>query len=64
MLNLLYRKYITPHYNELWRKKSLSEDERYSLYYLHFNPRMLLIFDDCAAQLKPFFTKEIFRLLF
>ena len=21
MLNLLYRKYITPHYNELWRKK-------------------------------------------
>ena len=64
MLNLLYRKYITPHYNELFKKKSLTEDEKYSLYYLHFNPRMLLIFDDCAAQLKPFFSKEIFRLLF
>jgi hypothetical protein len=31
---------------------------------LNFNPRLLLIFDDCAAQLKPFFNKDIFRLLF
>jgi len=64
MLVLLYKKYIAPLYEDIWKCDDLSEDERYSLYYLNFNPRLLLIFDDCAAQLKPFFTKDIFRLLF
>jgi ABC-type thiamine transport system ATPase subunit len=64
MLVLLYKKYIAPAYAALWARDDLSEDERYSLCYLQFNPRLLLIFDDCAAQLKPFFNKEIFRLLF
>lgn len=64
MLVLLYKKYIAPLYEELWERDDLSEDERYSLCYLTFNPRLLLIFDDCAAQLKPFFNKDIFRLLF
>jgi len=64
MLTLLYKKYITLCYNELWERDDLSEDERYSLVYLSFNPRLLLIFDDCAALLKPFFNKDIFRLLF
>jgi hypothetical protein len=64
MLVLLYKKYIAPFYAELWDRDDLSEDERYSLGYLNFNPRLLLIFDDCAAELKPFFNKEIFRLLF
>ncbi len=64
MLVLLYKKCITPLYADLWGRADLSEDERYSLQYLNFNPRLLLIFDDCAAQLKPFFSKEIFRCLF
>jgi hypothetical protein len=64
MLVLVYKKFLTPNVDRLWKKKDLNEDERYSLYYLHFNPRLLLIFDDCAAQLKPFFNKEIFRKLF
>jgi energy-coupling factor transporter ATP-binding protein EcfA2 len=64
MLVLIYKKYIAPYYAELWEREDLSEDERYSLQYLNFNPRLLLIFDDCAAQLKPCFSKEIFRLLF
>lgn len=64
MLVLLYKKFLTPCVDLLWRKKDLTEDERYTLHYLHFNPRLLLIFDDCAAQLKPFFNKEIFRKLF
>lgn len=63
MLIQLYKKYIHIDYENIW-KSELSEDERYSLQYLCFNPRLLLIFDDCAAQLKPFFTKEIFRKLF
>jgi hypothetical protein len=64
MLILLYKKYIAPQYETLWECSDLDEGERYSLYYLNFNPRLLLIFDDCAAQLKPFFNKDIFRLLF
>lgn len=63
MLVLIYKKYIAPLYATLWQHTDLSEDERYSLHYLNFNPRLLLIFDDCAAQLKPFFSKEVFRLL-
>lgn len=63
LLIQLYKKYIHIDYENIW-KSDLSEDERYSLQYLCFNPRLLLIFDDCAAQLKPFFSKEIFRKLF
>lgn len=64
MLVLIYKKYIAPRYADLYARGDLSEDERYSLCYLHFNPRLLLIFDDCAAQLKPYFNKDVFRLLF
>ena len=64
MLTLLYKKYIIPRHQELWARADLTEDERYSLNFLSFNPRLLLIFDDCAAQLKPYFNKDIFRLLF
>ena len=64
MLILLYKKYITPLRDELWRLADLGEDEMYSLNYLHFNPRILLIFDDCAAELKPFFNSETFRKIF
>lgn len=63
LLIQLYKKYIHIDYENVWRS-NLNEDERYSLQYLCFNPRLLLIFDDCAAQLKPFFSKEIFRKLF
>lgn len=64
MLALIYKKYLTPHYQALWERSDLSEDERYCLAYMHFNPRLLLVFDDCAAMLKPFFNSEIFRTLF
>jgi len=64
MLALVYKKFLTPSVERLWKQKGLSEDERYTLHYLHFNPHLLLVFDDCAAQLKPFFNKEVFRKLF
>jgi hypothetical protein len=64
MTALIYKKHIITYYNRLWKCTNLSENERYSLLYLQFNPKLLLIFDDCAAQLKPFFSKEIFRMLF
>lgn len=64
MLSLIYKQFIVPNYESLYAAADLSDDERYSLCYIKFNPRLLLIFDDCAAQLKPFFNKDIFRLLF
>lgn len=64
MVILVYKKYIVPFYEMIAAKGDLSENERYSLHYINFNPRLLLVFDDCAAQLKPMFSKEIFRLLF
>jgi len=64
LLILIYKKFLTDHVAELWGRKDISEDERYSLAYLHFNPRLLLIFDDCAAQLKTLLATEIWRKLF
>ena len=64
ILAKLYKNFLIPNIKKLWGKKNLSEDERYSLQYLELNPRLLLIFDDCAAELKPFFNKDIFRKLF
>jgi len=63
LLLQIYKKFIFVDSDNIW-KCELSEDERYSLQYLNFNPRLLLIFDDCAAQLKPFFQKETFRKFF
>jgi hypothetical protein len=64
MVVLLYKKFLTPMVETLYARKDLTDDERHALHYLHFNPRLLLIFDDCAAQLKPFFNKELFRKIF
>ena len=64
MVVLLYKKYITPYRDQLWGHKNLTADERYTLQYLHFNPKVILIFDDCAAELRPLFNEPIFRKLF
>jgi len=64
MVILIYKRFIVPHYSELSAISDLSEDERYTLKFVSFNPRLVVVFDDCAAQLKPMFGKECFRLLF
>jgi ABC-type dipeptide/oligopeptide/nickel transport system ATPase component len=64
MLSLIYKKFIIPNYADLHSAGDLSEDEKFSLRYVEFNPRLLLIFDDCAAQLKPMFKLDIMRKLF
>jgi hypothetical protein len=64
MLTLIYKRFLTPFYDELAAREDLSEDEQYSLHYLGLNPRLLLIFDDCAAEMKNVFNREIFRKLF
>lgn len=42
----------------------LSKDEQYAVEYIDINPNILLILDDCAAELKPFFSKDTFRTIF
>jgi energy-coupling factor transporter ATP-binding protein EcfA2 len=42
----------------------LSKDEQYAVEYIDINPNILLILDDCAAELKPIFGKDTFRTIF
>lgn len=61
---LILKKYISMAYKTIAASEDLEDDEVYTLHYLNFNPRLLLIFDDCAAQLKPLFNAESFRKFF
>jgi energy-coupling factor transporter ATP-binding protein EcfA2 len=45
-------------------KQNLTEDEKYTLNYIDINPRLLIIFDDCAADLKKIFKTESMRKYF
>lgn len=53
---------VALHRDDLWKLR-LSEEERHALVYSAANPRLLLVFDDCAADLKPLFSKDFFRRL-
>lgn len=64
MLCLLYKKFLFPFREYLWGLSDLSEEERHALHYFDFNPRLLLIFDDCAAALKPLWKDQLFTDLF
>lgn len=44
--------------------KTLTEDELYSLKYLKFNPSLLLIMDDCAAEIKEWAKNESIKDIF
>src|SRR5271156_4473392 len=48
---LVYKRYISEHRSRLI-KMQLNQDEAFTLRYLDFNPRMLLVFDDCTADFK------------
>ncbi len=45
-------------------RMSLNEDQRYAVRYNDLDPRILLIMDDCAADLKAFHNKPIFKKIF
>jgi len=55
IMTLIYKRYISENAHIL-QTPALTKDERFSLDYLGFNPNMVVIFDDCTAQLQ---TKEI-----
>lgn len=60
-----YKKFIIPNVQYLYEEYSrFSDDEKYALEYINLNPRMLVIFDDCSAELKSYFNKDICRKMF
>jgi hypothetical protein len=64
VLALIYKKHIAPEVEDLLAKKNLTSDEVWTLTYLHLNPRIVLVLDDCAAGLGGLQSKEAFRQLF
>ena len=65
LLVKVVKKHIQQHKHHLMRNANdLTEDEMYTLTYLDLNPRVVLVFDDCASELKSYFNKPIFRKLF
>ena len=63
LLVTFYKQVLGRHGGRLFKQR-LTDEEKLCLRYVELNPRLLLIFDDCAAELKPFFVKELFRKLF
>jgi hypothetical protein len=43
---------------------SLPQDYQYAINYVDLDPRILIILDDCSADLKPFWKKEVFKRIF
>lgn len=64
MLVLIYKMRIAPHVEHLIDGGGLGKAEKDCLRHIKLNPRMLLIFDDCAAELKPLFKSVLFRKIF
>ena len=58
MLTKIYKQLLIPNADALWALTTLSKQERFSLEYLEFNPRLLLIMDDCAAPYKKMLEKS------
>jgi hypothetical protein len=65
----IYRDYIRRYRRQLGKRLKAQGSRAdpthlVAVTYLDFNPRTLLVFDDCAAELKPLFKREIFRKIF
>jgi energy-coupling factor transporter ATP-binding protein EcfA2 len=60
----VHKKFLRENYRYLMKQTDLSEDEKYALTYLDINPRLLIIFDDCAADLLKVFKSEAMRRYF
>lgn len=60
---LVYRRFIVPHRQELW-EKDLTTEERFSIENFGFNPALLLVLDDIAAEYKNLWKEEVFKKFF
>ena len=62
-LKYIYKTYITANKNKI-NKNNLTSDEKYSVKFSSFNPSLLLILDDCSAQLDQWSKNETINKLF
>lgn len=60
---MIYKKFIFDSRSKLERQ-NLTEDEKYTLRYLNFNPRLVMIFDDCTDLLKKFKGHSVIQKIF
>ena len=63
LMRLLFKKFIRENIKELEHCR-LTKEEQDAIDYIDFNPRMLLVFDDCAAEMKALMKTPSFRKLF
>jgi hypothetical protein len=63
LISMIYKKYILE-YKDTINKVQLSHEEQFALKYLGLNPRLLIIFDDCSADLQKFKTHPILQKMF
>ena len=60
----MYKSHIWASFKQLWSCEDLSDSEKIALQYIDLNPRMVLVLDDCGADLKAIMNKPIFKRLF
>jgi hypothetical protein len=62
---LIYKKVFLSNFSYLCNiYQDLPEDEQYVLKYINFNPKILVILDDCAAEIKSLYNQPIMRKFF
>ncbi len=59
-----YQKCLLEWRDVIWQNVSLTEEEKFVITYIGFNPNIVLVFDDCAAEMKGVFKREAFRKIF
>lgn len=62
-LRQIYRKTID-FYKDSLQRMNLTSEERFALKYMHINPNLLLIMDDCASQIKEWGKDESIKEIF
>jgi hypothetical protein len=63
-MTLFYRKGISNHLTKLSKIRDLDEDERFVIEHINFNPRIVLIFDDCTPEVKKLAKTNVMQKLF
>lgn len=64
VMRRIYKKTIKNYKDRLLARYDLTEDERYAIKYIDFNPSLLLILDDCQAEIAVWGQDESINKLF
>lgn len=56
-----FKSILEPFRKQLLKHNGLSDDEKYTMKYLKINPKAIIIFDDCASQIKKVQSTALFK---